>query len=168
MASSDLPLEAYKMLAEIMQSEEKLLWDRNQVFLIINGAMITALGLIRPAQAAPAVGQTLNVGAPKEFFLAICVIGALVSFLWLTTILRSEAFYNHWFEQLKYLERQYLAPIQTFQLADDYFAKGEITLGTEKFKLPREAKIIRIYQALVITAAGFLVTWVILALYTVL
>lgn len=166
MPASDLPLEAYKMVADMIQSEEKLLWDRSQAFLVINAAMVTALGLIRRAQDSTAVAATVNVSRPNEFFLALCVIGALASFLWLTTIFRSEAFYNHWFEQLKFLERQYLDPIKTFQLADDYFTKGEITLGSEKFKLPREAKIIKIYHALLITSVGFLATWVLVALYT--
>lgn len=160
MPTSDLPLEAYKMLAEILGAEEKLLWDRNSVFLVINAAMVTALGLIRAAQGPSAAAQSVNIG-----FFALCIIGALACLLWLTTIFRSEAFYNLWYEQLKFLEKEYLDPIKTFQLADDYFERGEIELGGKKFKLPRTANIIHIYQALMVTSLGFLATWIILALY---
>lgn len=160
MAASDLPLEAYKMLANIIQSEEKLLWDRNSAFLTINAAMVTALGLIRVTEGPGAQEQAFNLG-----FFALCVIGALECFLWLTTIFRSEAFYNLWYEQLKYLEREHLDPVKTFQLADDYFTKGEIELAGEKLRLPRTAKIMRIYRALAVIPVAFLATWIILAFY---
>jgi hypothetical protein len=167
--SYELPLEVYKLLVALFEHEEQMSWNRTQAFMVINGVMITALGVIRPTQST-----TTNVplptsmtSTPKELFVAICVIGALISFLWFTTILRSEAFYNHWIDQLKYIEKEYLAPIKTFQLADDYFAKGEVVLGEEKFKLPKVAKVIHIYQVLVLTSVSFLIIWSVLALYLI-
>lgn len=165
MATSDLPLEAYKMLGGMIQSEEKLLWERTQVFLAINGAMVTALEFIRPATGSAGEGQAANTGTSKEFLLAVCIVGAIASLLWIFTILRSEAFYNHWFEQLKYLERQYLDPIKTFQFADDFFRKGEVMLGTQKLTLPLAVKVIRIYQALLIASVISLAIWIFILLY---
>lgn len=159
--SIDLQLESYRLLVGLVQAEEQLLWSRNQVFLVINGAMVTALGLVRPSSNIPLSISSALIS--NELYIAICIVGALMNFLWLTMIFRSEAFYNHWFEQLKYLEREYLDPIKIFQYADDYFSKGEITLGNQTFRLPREAKFVKIYKALVITSLGFLMVWIILA-----
>jgi hypothetical protein len=157
--SSELPLEAYKLLVGLIEHEEQMLWSRNQAFLVINGAMITALGVIRPSQSpSPTV-------TPKEFYLAFCAVSVLANLLWLLIILRSEAFYNYWAEQIKYLEGKYLAPINTFQLGDEYFSKGEVMLGNEKLKLPRGARVLRIYQTLSIVSLGFLAIWVVLAIY---
>jgi hypothetical protein len=155
----ELPLEAYRLLAKLLQHEEALFWRRNDVFLALNGGLVVVLGLIRPPQA-----ETVNP-TPKILTYMICSIGLVMCFLWLTTVRRSEAFYNHWYEQLKFLEKQYLAPISVFQIADEYFAKGRIKLGEEEFKLDFLSRQMRIYHALIGAPLVFLVAWLSLSVY---
>ncbi len=155
----ELPLEAYKLLVSQLQQEESLSWRRIEVFLVVNGGLIGILGLLRsPGITTPTL---------KPISLAICVFGFVMCFLWLIIVRRSEAFYNHWYEQLKFLEKKYLAPINIFQVADEYFAKGRIKLGQEQFKLDFLSRLIRIYHALIVALLIFMVVWLILAIYLV-
>jgi hypothetical protein len=157
---SKLPLEAYKILVSQIQQEESLFWKRIDIFLIVNSGLIAILGLGRSSGVVTSSG-----GISLAISLAICAIGFFMCFLWLIIVKRSEAFYEHWYEQLKFLEREYLAPINIFQVADDYFAKGEITLGKERFKLDPVSRLIHIYHALIVAVMIFMVVWLILALY---
>ncbi len=152
----DLPLEGYKILVTLLTQEESLLWSRSQAFLVINGGMVTILGLIF---------QRSVPGIPKPVPLAICLVGVITCALWFVIIRRSEAFYDHWYDQLEYLEKQYLKPLAIFQYADQFFAKGRIKLGDEEFTLDTLARQMRIYVATLITSVIFLITWAILAVY---
>jgi len=152
-----LPLEAYKLLVGQLQQEESLSWKRIEIFLVVNGGLIGILGLGRSSEdmARPLQGISL----------AICVMGFLMCFLWLIIAKRSEAFYNHWYEQLKLLEKSYLTPINIFQVADEYFDKGRITLGGKEFKLDRVSRLIKMYQAVRVVIRLFMVGWLALGVY---
>jgi hypothetical protein len=159
--SYKLPLEAYKLLVSQMQQEESLSWKRIEIFLIVNSGLIGILGLGRSSgvMTPPLQGISLAIS------LAICLIGFLMCFLWLIIVKRSEAFYEHWYEQLKFLEKEYLTPINIFQVADEYFAKGEIKMGQEKFKLDRVSRLIHIYHSLIVAVIIFMLIWLTLAFY---
>ena len=156
-SQDNLALEGYKILVGMLNHEEDLFWTRNQAFLVINGALVTILGLIAP-------GGKVSLGSPKPIELTICLIGILICGLWFMTIRRSEAFYNIWYEQLKYLEKQYLKPLAIFQNAEEFFAQGRIKLGEQELRLDALAKESRIYLATVAAASILLVTWALLAL----
>ncbi len=155
------PLETYKLLTDLLQHEEDLFWRRNEVFLVINGGMITLLGLILPRQVvavAPAV---------KVISLAICTVGVIMCLLWLIVIKRGEAFYNYWYEQLDFLETQYHAPVNIFLIADEYFKKGRIKIGDVELKLGFLSRRMRIFQALMVASLIFIVVWLSLAVYLI-
>ena len=154
-----LPLEAYKLLVSQLQQEDSLSWKRIEIFLIVNGGLI---GILKLGRSSGDVTPPL-----QGISLAICVMGFLMCFLWLIIAYRSEAFYNHWYEQLKFLEKKYLTPINIFQMADDYFKNGEIKLGEgeKPFKLDRVSRLIHIYHALIVAVMIFMVGWLGLALY---
>ena len=97
--------------------------------------------------------------------MAICAIGVIACIIWLLIAKRSEAFYDHWYEQLKYLEREYLVPIRTFQIAAEFFARGHITLGKESFKLDPLARVMRMFMAMQFLATTFSIVWFCLGLY---
>ena len=156
-----LPLEAYKLLVSQLQQEDSLSWKRIEIFLIVNGGLIGILGLGRSSGVVtpPIQGISLAIS------LAICVIGFFMCFLWLVIVKRSEAFYEHWYEQLKFLEKEYLTPINIFQVADDYFTNGKIKLGQVEFKLDRVSRLIHIYHALIVAVIIFMLVWLALAIY---
>jgi len=154
-----LALEAYKLLFDMLQHEETLFWNRNQTFLVINAAMFTILGLIRPKEivvVSPAI-QTIS--------FVICFFSAIICFLWLIVVRRSEAFYDHWYEQLKFLEKQYLQSITIFRTADEYFSRGKIEIGGKSFKLGPLAKRLRIYMASTAVPAILILVWIGLGIY---
>jgi hypothetical protein len=159
------PIEAYKLLVSLLQHEETIFWSRITVFLIFNTGLIAVLGLIQPFQDIT-TAQT-SAQASRVLPLLVCCIGAVICLLWIVIVKRSEAFYNHWYEQAKFWEKEYLSPINVFQIADEYFAKGEIELGNEKFKLDFVAKRMHIYHALIALPLVFLAAWVGLAAYLI-
>ncbi|MBM4035219.1 MAG: hypothetical protein FJ291_26040 [Planctomycetes bacterium] len=152
-----LPLEAYKLLTGLLQHEEALFWKRNEIMLLINTGLLAIVGL---GKAAPGSGAP---GLPSSFALLVCLIGLLMCALWLIIVRRSQAFYNHWYEQLKFLERTKLDPVKTFQLADDYFEKGHVMLGDRPFDLGPIARRMRIYDAMTAAPVIFGVVWIVVA-----
>ncbi len=161
LASNDtsLILEAYKILVKLLESEDSLFWRRNEVLLAINGGMITILAFFRSSQPTP-IDLTLKV-----ILSTICIIGLVTSLLWLLIVKRTEAFYNHWYEQLKQLEKQYLSPINIFQIADEYFAKRQIKLGQETFKLDLLAGSMRMFRAIQVVSTVFAIIWLVLGIF---
>ena len=155
----DLQLEAYKILVGMLQNDDNLFWRRNDVLIAINGGMLTVIGLMHSSQA------NVFSGSSKAVSLAICLMGFVVCLFWFLVARRSEAFYNHWYEQLKFLEKQYLDPIKIFQTADEFFSKGHIELGLFNFELDRFARLLRMFVVMQILASFFSVVWLFLGLY---
>jgi hypothetical protein len=155
----ELQVEAYKILVSMLQNDDNLFWRRSDVLIAINGGMLIVLGLMRSFETA---GATESL---KAFSFAICVIGVSVCILWYLIAKRSEAFYDHWHEQLKLLEDEHLAPVHIFSLADQFFAKHCVQLGNASFKLGRLAGLLRMTTAMQILAAIFSVVWFCLGLY---
>jgi ABC-type transport system involved in multi-copper enzyme maturation permease subunit len=156
----ELPLEAYKLLTNLLQHDEVLSWRRIEIFLVFNGGLIAILGLVWRSQNV--ASQT-----PRFLPIMICAIGVVMCFLWVIIVRRSEAFYNHWYEQLKFLEKEYLSPINTFQIADEYFAKGRIKLGQEEFKLDFVSRRMHIYHILMAVPLVLLTAWLSLGIYVI-
>lgn len=157
----NLPLEAYKLLVSQLQQEDSLSWKRIEIFLIVNGGLIGILGLGRSSGVVTPPVQGISLGIS----LAICAMGFFMCFLWLIIVKRSEAFYNHWYDQLTFLEKEYLTPIKIFQVAEEYFAKGKVMLGQKKLDLDRVSRLIHIYHALIVAVIIFMLVWLALAIY---
>ena len=125
--TQDLHLEAYKILVSMLQSDDNLFWRRNDILIAINGGMFTAIGLVWSSQQQ----VTTSLGI-KAISLAICAIGIIVCIFWALINERGEAFYDHWYEQLKILEKDHLNSISIFRTADQFFTEQEITMGKSK------------------------------------
>ena len=158
----DLHLEAYKILVGMLQNDDNLFWRRNEVLIAINGGMLTAIGLMRSSQIS---NSSLSL---KAISIAICIVGVLVCILWFLIAKRSEAFYNHWYEQLKFMESRHLKSINIFRLADEFFLNGRIKLGKEEFKLDPLAHSMRMFAALQILSVIFSFVWLCLGSYLLL
>jgi hypothetical protein len=158
LTTQELQMDAYKILVSMLQNDDNLFWRRNDVLIAINGGMLTVIGLMQSSQA-PAYTES-----SKAISVVICGIGVVVCIFWLLIAKRSEAFYNHWVEQLKFLEKEYLTPINTFQIADEFFAKGQIKLGKDFFKLDFLSRM-RMFRAMQFLALVFSFVWLGLGLY---
>jgi hypothetical protein len=139
-----LSLEAYKILVDLLKKDDTLFWQQNSIFLAINGGLMTLLGAIQPKDS--------NIIIPVMMIaisFLICLLAAVICIMWFLISNRFIAFYDHWFEQIKYLEKEYLKPIQVFTWADEYFTgRKELTLGEKYFKLDRVSKFIKISSAI--------------------
>lgn len=116
--------------------------------------MVALFGLIQPSQAS-AISSS-----PRVVSFAISAIGVVTSLLWLIITNRGKAFYSHWYEQLNFLEKQYLAPINIFRTADEYFAKGRIKIGDQEFVLDRLSRGIPIFLAVKVVTTLFIIIWI--------
>jgi hypothetical protein len=151
-------IEGYKQLADLLRHEEALFWKRTETFLVISAGLIGILGLFWPSETQAALSASM--GPPPSFFgFVICAVGVIMCLFWLVVVRRSEAFYNHWYEQLKFLEKQYLAPLSVFQTADQFFAEGHVKLGDAEFKLDPVSRLGRVYQVMIGAPLVFLVAW---------
>jgi hypothetical protein len=157
-----LPLEGYRALVGLIQHEEGLFWRRVEVLFVFNAALVAIIGLIRPEDASQATETQ------KVLSLMISILGILIAILWLIIVRRSEAFYNYWYEQLEYIEKQYLAPLEIFQVADDYFRTGKATIGRstanqKEIRLDFISRQLKIYHAVIAVPLVFLAGWIGLA-----
>jgi len=155
--AQQLQLEAYRILTGLLQNDDNLFWRRTDILLAINGGMLTAIGLMAKLQNAAT--------SLRAVLVAVCFVGVIVCVFWLFIARRSEAFYNHWYEQLKFLERKYLAPMKIFQIADEFFSKGRVKLGSEEFKLGFLARTVHMFVAMQILSVVFSFVWALLGVY---
>lgn len=147
--------ESYRLLVDLVKHEEQMLWSRTQLFFILNSAFVAILGY----GGSQKLDGLLTTPA---LFKLVCFYGVFTSVLWPVLLKRTVDFYDHWVEQLKFLESTYPVPIKTFQLADEYFVKGRITLGGHTFEMGRFAKLLRIHQILTLIPLVFLVMWLLM------
>lgn len=147
-------LEAYKLLVSMLQHEEVLFWRRNEIFLLINGGLLTILGLHDPLQT--------GVLSAFRFAVPVCITGFIMCILWFIIVSRSEAFYNLWHEQLEYLERAHLAPIKIFTIANEYFVDHQTVLGDKVLKFTFPARTMRIFRALSLVMVLFMIVWLVI------
>ena len=166
--ATDNILEGFKQLCDLLRHEESLFWKRIETFLLISTGLVGILGLFGKA-SQPVLSAVQNMQpahSGSAFGVIICLIGIMMCLFWLIVVRRSEAFYNHWYEQLKFIEDEYLAPLRLFNTADEYFEKGIIKLGNKPpFKLDPLSKIARIYHVMVGIPLVFLVVWITVLIY---
>jgi hypothetical protein len=155
----NLHLEAYKILVNMLNKDDNLSWQQNGILIAINGGLLTALGSIQPKDPEITI-QSINV-----ISLVICVLGAAVCSFWHLIANRIESFYNHWYEQLKYLEKTELKSIQVFTIADNFFEKKEMRLGDTTFKLRFMSRLVKIFTVIQILSVLLIGVWIFLGIY---
>lgn len=149
----DLALEAYRLLVDLTKHEEEMLWKRTQLFFVLNSAFVGFLGLVWSSERGAVANAGLNL------FKVVCFYGIFTSLLWPVLIKRTVDFYDHWVEQLKFLESNYLVPINIFNIADKYFVEGTVTFAGQVFKMGRISRQLRIHQLLTFIPFIFLIVW---------
>lgn len=160
-------IEGFKQLCDLLRHEESLFWKRIETFLLISTGLVGILGLFGKASQSvlSSVQNVQPAHSGSIFGIIICIIGITMCLFWLIVVRRSEAFYNHWYEQLMFIEDQYLAPLRVFNTADEYFEKGIIELGNKTLELDRLSKIARIYHVMVGIPVVFLLVWITVLIY---
>ena len=159
MTDQELQLEAYKILVSMLQKDDELFWKRNDVLIAINGGLLTVVGLMQKTNCANILPSL------RAISIAICIIGVAVCFFWFLIGKRGEAFYNHWHEQLTYLEKQYLNPIQIFNFSEAFFIKGSVKLGETYFKIDRLSGFVKMFSAMQILSTIISIVWIGLGFY---
>jgi len=154
-------MEEYKILVNILLQDEVLFWRRSEVFIIINGGLLTILGFLHPK-------EVLTNSSLNSLPALISIVGVLLCVLWFFIVKRSEAFYNHWYEHLKYLERTHLQPLDIYTIADEYFTKRRIKFGNQVLKLDFISSRMQMTQALQIASLIFAAIWVVVGFYILL
>ena len=148
-------IEAYKELIGLLKAEETLTWSRFQTFLTVNAGLLVLLGLAFPQLIAGNPGH-LAVRVLASF---VCVFGIAAAVLWLFVAGRSEAFYDHWFDQLRALENEKL-DVRIFSTAEEYFRNGRARVGSEVLVLRGRFRRVRIFTASKIIAGLMVFAWV--------
>jgi hypothetical protein len=154
-------MEEYKILVNILLQDEILFWRRSEVFIVINGGLLTILGLLRPK-------EVLTNSSLNSIPAVISIVGVLLCLLWFFIVKRSEAFYDHWYEHLKYLEKTYLQPMDIYTTADEYFTNRKIKFGDKTIKLDFISSRMRMTQALQIASLIFAAIWIVMGIYIIL
>ena len=167
MTTPDNMIEGYKQLCELLRHEESIFWKRIETFLLISTGLVGILGFFgKESQAILTPVQNVQPAySGCAFGVIVSVIGIMLCLFWLIVVRRSEAFYNHWYEQLIFIENKYLGPLRVFNTADEYFEKGMIKLGNKELRLDRLSRIARIYHVMVGIPVMFLVVWVTVLIY---
>lgn len=160
-------IEGYKQLCDFLRHEESIFWKRIETFLLISTGLIGILGFFgKTSQTILTPVKNMQPGYSGCVFGAIvCIIGIMLCLFWLIVVRRSEAFYNCWYEQLIFIENQYLSPLRVFRTADEYFEKGMIKLGNKELKLDLLSRVARIYHVMVGIPLMFLVVWITVLIY---
>jgi hypothetical protein len=163
MTPQELQLEAYKILVSMLQKDDELYWKRNDILIAINTGLLTVAGILQITKpiSDPSLLNVIPIG--------LCFIGVVVCTFWFFIGLRGEAFYNHWYEHLKYLERTYLEPIKIFRSADTFFKDGKINFdesnNAKGFTLNWFVKSARIFKSMLILSGVFALVWIGLLAY---
>jgi hypothetical protein len=157
--NQSVQLEAYKILVNMLNKEDTLSWQQNGILFAINGGLLTALGSIQP--------KTLNteIVSLNIISVMICLLGVLICIFWHLIANRIESFYNHWYEQLKYLEKTEIESLKIFTIADKFFDEKRINLGEKYFKLRFLSGIIHIFTVIQILTVILIIIWVILGIH---
>lgn len=82
-------LEVYKQLAQLFNSEETSFWTRNNILIVLQGALVTAFASI--------LLKTIDLGRPTDKLqhlfeaacIAVCVMGLFLAVAWLFMVRRS-------------------------------------------------------------------------------
>jgi hypothetical protein len=103
-SETNIRLEAYKILIDLLKYEGELIWSRTQVFLTINGAVIALLSWV----------WTLNGWGPIVITIGVCSISAFLNVIWVAVLRRGQVHSDYWNLQLKSLEGD-LSPLTIYR-----------------------------------------------------
>ena len=110
-------LEYYRIAVEFHRSESQRYWDRNTVFIVINGGLLALLGV------------DFLMGNYDR--IAVCIIGFIASYIWWLILRQGKDLIERWSRVARYLEDNYNLPIKLYQIADEASLEG-----TSDFCLP--------------------------------
>ncbi len=155
---ADLPLEAYKITADMLKKDDNLTWQQNSLMIALNGGLLTVIGILQPK-------DTQITHSVIVITLCLCLMGVVISAFWFLITNRIESFYNHWCEHLIYLEKKYLDPVRVFTIANEFFEKKRIVLDDVTYELRFFSRIVKIFTAIKVLAIIFVIIWILMGVY---
>lgn len=115
-------LEFYKIAVELHNSESQRYWERNNVFILINGAFLALLGT--------------DLIEGKIDKLIICLIGFFASYMWILILRQGKDLIERWRKVLHWIENEDDKIVKVFQKADKLSSEGKAFLFLPFSKLP--------------------------------
>jgi hypothetical protein len=143
--------ETYKILIGQLQFEGNLIWTRNQVFLILNSAIIAILS----------VSDQVKSNVPVIF--AASFVGVVLCLLWLFTVERSRVYYQYWVTQTRALEDHLQSSTMIFETLHQANAGQVVKIGKHIFRMSALARFASISRITRLVAFAFIVVWIGLA-----
>jgi len=92
-------LENYKLLLGIIKNENKMFWDRNNVFLTLNSSLLAASVFLFSLFSSVLTTLYLRLGA-----FTICILGTVFSIVWLYILNKARIRLNHWVSLAREIE----------------------------------------------------------------
>jgi NADH:ubiquinone oxidoreductase subunit 2 (subunit N) len=152
-------LEIYKLLVGQLHYEGTLLWTRNQIFLVLNTAIIAIMNL----DVFTKLGQTNNDATTR---LAAALIGIVLCLLWLLSVTRSQAYYRYWITRIRSIEKQMQSGVQLFNDLHDVYFGATIVIDEEEFRFDWITRFASIGRIVRLVAWAFIIVWIGLVIVT--
>ncbi len=119
---NDNILEYYKIAVELHNTESQRYWDRNNVFILINGGFLALLG------------TDIIIG--KIDRLVICCIGAITAYMWILILRQGKDLIERWRKVIHKIENENDSVENVFQTADKLSSEGKPLSILPLSKLP--------------------------------
>ena len=156
MDKKNLLLEQWKKAAELHQHNDNLNWQQFNYFLVLNGLLVTALGMIWRDDGSATTPAHLS---QNMLSVLISLLGCVISAVWGLIQKRGQLYQNYRIEQAKKAEEDLrLADEQVLSL----YAKG---LNEQKLvDVPRWVKRYSVQNLILALALFATIVWAALAL----
>jgi hypothetical protein len=156
-------LEVYKILATLFNSEETSFWTRNNILVVVHGALIAATAAI-VSQSEKVLTPGAPITAKTVLFGSLAVlsfVGLLMAVAWLLMVARSVRIGDTVLVQLRRLEAQFPAGLASQFRAFTTFARQLDTTAIPEADFPSKARTnnVRLSTLWTWVGAGLALLW---------
>jgi hypothetical protein len=129
---------------------------------------ITIQQIVNHPAGTPSASLPKGLGV---ILVVVCLMGALLCFLWTVLIRRSQAMNDYLVAHMKHLENNHLSAIEIMRKYDLLFERDggrwgpmkPVKFCQEEVRLSRWGSLIRIFQAWIVVATAFIILWIVFA-----
>lgn len=102
--------EFYKIAVELHSSESQRYWDRNTVFIVVNGGLLALL--------------SVDFAKGNRDRIAVCMLGLIVSYVWWLILRQGKDLIERWSLVARSIEDEHNLPIKLYRIADHVSSEG--------------------------------------------
>ena len=158
-----LLLKEYELLMQHYQHEDRLVEQRNYLFIFINLALLATLRFLTPTEPLQSMNQVdiAQYLATNWWLWVICIIGVVISILWLSVSLAGKYWISLRMNQAALIEKE-LGYLTTFQAEDKLCAEREtITLWNKRLQ-PIRRLYLPATKVSIAASAFFTLLWLVM------